>query len=152
MLLLGMIIKDDRTTSEPDAAGELARLCGGLRARSALCGSSASAGAVVPIVRLVAGAVVRGRGGEGHGIPLAVSVTGGNRNDVTQLEPLIDMVPLVRGKRGRPRFRSDALYTDRGYDHDKYWALVRAKGITPTRPSSAGPAASSAGADSETSH
>jgi hypothetical protein len=27
---------------------------------------------------------------EAHGIPLAVSLTGGNRNDVTQLIPLID--------------------------------------------------------------
>nr|WP_143116507.1 IS5 family transposase [Lentzea xinjiangensis] len=69
---------------------------------------------------------------EGHGIPLAVSLTGGNRNDVTQLMPLIDQIPPVRGKRGRPRFRPDALYADRGYDdHDKYRDLVRSKGITP---------------------
>ncbi|NKE63949.1 IS5 family transposase [Lentzea sp. PSKA42] len=68
---------------------------------------------------------------EEHGIPLAVSLTGGNRNDVTQLMPLIDQIPPVRGKRGRPRFRPDALYADRGYDHDKYRALVRDKGITP---------------------
>ncbi|MDX8056194.1 IS5 family transposase [Lentzea sp. BCCO 10_0798] len=68
---------------------------------------------------------------EGHGIPLAVSLTGGNRNDVTQLMPLIDRIPPVRGKRGRPRFRPDAVYADRGYDHDKYRDLVRAKGIRP---------------------
>jgi transposase len=62
---------------------------------------------------------------------LAVSLTGGNRNDVTQLMPLIDKVPSVRGRRGRPRRRPDVLYADRGYDHDKYRRLVRGKGITP---------------------
>ncbi|WP_202919546.1 IS5 family transposase [Saccharothrix deserti] len=68
---------------------------------------------------------------EGHGTPLAVSLTGGNRNDVTQLMPLIEAIPPVRGRRGRPRRRPDALYADRGYDHDKYRRLVRDKGITP---------------------
>src|SRR4029450_1234530 len=37
------------------------------------------------------------------GIPLAWTVTGGNRNDVTQLVPLVERVPPVRGKVGRPR-------------------------------------------------
>jgi hypothetical protein len=59
-----------------------------------------------------------------------VSLTGGNRNDVTQLMPLIEAIPPVRGRRGRPRRRRDALYADRGYDHDKYRAQVRKKGIT----------------------
>ena len=68
---------------------------------------------------------------EAHGIPLAVSLTGGNRNDVTQLMPLIEAIPPVRGRRGRPRQRPDALYADRGYDHDKYRRQVRGKGITP---------------------
>ncbi|MET8953269.1 IS5 family transposase [Streptomyces sp. NPDC004533] len=68
---------------------------------------------------------------EGHGIPLAVSLTGGNRNDVTQLVPLIQAVPPVRGRRGRPRQRPVALYADRGYDHDKYRKQVQALGITP---------------------
>ncbi|WP_221521425.1 IS5 family transposase [Kitasatospora kifunensis] len=68
---------------------------------------------------------------EAHGIPLAVSLTGGNRNDVTQLMPLIQAVPPVRGRRGRPRRRPDRLYADRGYDHDTYRRQVRAVGITP---------------------
>jgi hypothetical protein len=34
-----------------------------------------------------------------------VTLTGGHRNDVTQLMPLIDAVPPVRGKVGRPRRR-----------------------------------------------
>ena len=39
---------------------------------------------------------------EAHGIPLAVSLTGGQRNDVTQLMPLIPAIPPVRGRRGAP--------------------------------------------------
>lgn len=69
--------------------------------------------------------VGRGRTGSEHhlitdatGIPLAVTLTGCNRNDVTQLIPLVQAAPLVRGKRGRPRRRPDVLLADRGYDHD----------------------------------
>lgn len=60
-----------------------------------------------------------------------MSLTGGNRNDVTQLMPLIEAVPPVRGRRGRPRRRPDTIYADRDYDHDKYRKQVRAVGITP---------------------
>jgi hypothetical protein len=35
---------------------------------------------------------------EAHGIPLAVSLTGGQRNDVTQLMPLIAAIPPVRDR------------------------------------------------------
>ena len=66
-----------------------------------------------------------------RGIPLAVTLTGGNRNDVTQLLPLIDKIPPVRGRRGRPRRRPERLYADRGYDYDNYRRELRAKGITP---------------------
>jgi transposase len=68
---------------------------------------------------------------DGGGVPLAVTLTGGNRNDVTQLMPLIEAIPAVRGKRGRPRSRPETVYADRAYDHDKYRKLVRAKGIQP---------------------
>ena len=59
-----------------------------------------------------------------------MSLTGGQRNDVTQLMPLIAAIPPVRGRRGRPRKRPDAVYADRGYDHDKYRRQAREKGIT----------------------
>ena len=77
--------------------------------------------------------VDRGRPGSKHhlicdagGIPLAVSVTGGNRNDVTQLVPLVDAIPPIRGRRGRPRRRQRELFADRGYDHDVYRRQLRA--------------------------
>ncbi|MFD9441900.1 IS5 family transposase [Streptomyces sp. NPDC060006] len=68
---------------------------------------------------------------DGQGIPLAVSLTGGNRNDVTQLLPLLDKIPAVAGRVGRPRRRPDALLADRGYDHDKYRRLLWQRGIRP---------------------
>ncbi|WP_443031765.1 IS5 family transposase [Streptomyces sp. 3211] len=68
---------------------------------------------------------------DGQGIPLAVSLTGGNRNDVTQLIPLLRKIPSVAGLVGWPRNRPDSLLGDRGYDHDKYRRLVWALGIKP---------------------
>ena len=64
-------------------------------------------------------------------MPLAWALTGGNRNDVTQLIPLLDSVPPVRGRVGRPRRRPDRLVADRGYDHDKYRRQLWARGIKP---------------------
>ncbi|MGA5120952.1 IS5 family transposase [Streptomyces pseudogriseolus] len=55
----------------------------------------------------------------------------GNRNDVTQLLPLLDKIPAVAGVVGRPRRRPDMLFADRGYDHDKYRRLLRQRGIRP---------------------
>jgi transposase len=80
--------------------------------------------------------VDRARNGSKHhllvdatGIPLAWTLTGGNRNDVTQLIPLLDRVPPVRGKVGRPRRRPERVTADRGYDHDKYRRQLRERGI-----------------------
>jgi hypothetical protein len=44
---------------------------------------------------------------------LQASLTGGDRNDVTQLMPLIQDIPPVRGRRGRPRRLPDTVYADR---------------------------------------
>lgn len=68
---------------------------------------------------------------DGHGTPLAVLLTGGNRNDVTQLMPLLDAIPPVRGRVGHPRRKPDSLFADRGYDRDIYRDRVRARGIVP---------------------
>src|SRR3954451_23856208 len=68
---------------------------------------------------------------DGGGIPLAWTLTGGNRNDVTQLLELLDRVPPVRGRVGRPRRRPRTLLADRGYDHDKYRRHVWERGVKP---------------------
>ncbi|MFD8812188.1 IS5 family transposase [Streptomyces sp. NPDC059627] len=69
-----------------------------------------------------------------HGIPLAATLTGGNRHDVPQLLPLLpllDAVPPIRGLRGRPRRKPRRLYADRGYDYDKYRRLLWKRGVKP---------------------
>ncbi|MFG2631092.1 IS5 family transposase [Streptomyces sp. NPDC048473] len=66
-----------------------------------------------------------------HGTPPVVSLTGGNRHEVTQLMLLLDALPRIRSLRGRPRRRPRRLFADRGYDFDKYRRLIRARGITP---------------------
>ncbi len=66
-----------------------------------------------------------------HGTPLAVTLTDGNRHDVTQLVPLLDTIPSIRGLRGRHRRRPRRLYADLGYDFDKYRRLLWKRGIKP---------------------
>ena len=46
---------------------------------------------------------------------MRAGLTGGNRNDITEMIPLVDAIPPVRGKRGRPRRRPKRLYGDRAY-------------------------------------
>jgi transposase len=62
---------------------------------------------------------------------LAIRLTGANRNDVTELLPLIDAIPPIVGKPGAPRRRPDALYADRGYDSHKHRMLLWVRGIEP---------------------
>lgn len=68
---------------------------------------------------------------EAHGIPLAVSLSGGQRNDVTQLMPLIAAIPPVRGRRSLPRRRPGRSTPTGAMTNDKYRRQVREKGITP---------------------
>jgi transposase len=58
-------------------------------------------------------------------------VTGANTHDVTQLLPLVEAIPPVRGRRGRPRRRPDRIQADRGYDSEPHRRALRAKRIAP---------------------
>lgn len=71
---------------------------------------------------------------DGNGIPLAIGLGGGNRNDILQLIPLVEAIPPVRGKVGRPRRKPRKLYADRAYDHDRYRRRLRDKAIEPVIP------------------
>ena len=62
---------------------------------------------------------------------MAVILTAANVNDVTQLLPLVDAVPPVRGKRGRPRRRFDRVQGDRGYDSEPHRRQLRRRGSRP---------------------
>lgn len=53
---------------------------------------------------------------DGQGTPLAIQLTGANRNDSRQALPLVDAIPPLLGARGRPRNHPDCVLGDRGYD------------------------------------
>ena len=58
-------------------------------------------------------------------------LTGAHAHDVTQLIPLVQAIPPVRGKRGRPRSRPDQLLADRGYDSQSHRNRLRDMRIQP---------------------
>jgi transposase len=68
---------------------------------------------------------------DAQGIPLASRLTGANRPDVTQLLPLVDAIPPVRGKPGRPRRRPERVQGDRGYDCQPHRRELRGRHIEP---------------------
>jgi transposase len=68
---------------------------------------------------------------DADGTPLAATLTGANRHDVTQLLPLVDAIPAVRGKVGRPRCRPGRMQGDRGYDSEPHRRKLRQRGIEP---------------------
>ena len=65
------------------------------------------------------------------GIPLSVVLTQANRNDITQLLPLLDAVQPVQGKKGRPRKRPQSVQGDRAYDSQGHREELRRRGIKP---------------------
>ena len=62
---------------------------------------------------------------DANGIPFAAIVTGANRHDVTQLLPLVEAIPPIAGRRGRPRKRPDIVQGDRGYDSQPHRIALR---------------------------
>ena len=68
---------------------------------------------------------------DGGGTPLAATVTAANVPDVKQLEPLVDAIPPVRGKPGRPRRRPREVFADRAYDSQPHRRRLRGRGIRP---------------------
>ena len=59
-------------------------------------------------------------------------MTGANRHDVTQLLPLIDAIPQIRGKPGRPLHKPEEVMGDRGYDSDPHRGELAARSIRAT--------------------
>jgi transposase len=68
---------------------------------------------------------------DANGVPLAARLTAANVNDITQLQPLVQAIPALRGKRGRPRRRPKAVQGDRGYDSQAHRRWLRRLGIEP---------------------
>jgi transposase len=71
---------------------------------------------------------------DAEGIPLAAILTGANVHDVTQLEPLLDAIAPVRGKRGRPRSKPASVQADTAYDSAQLRENLLARGIEPIIP------------------
>lgn len=66
---------------------------------------------------------------EAQGIPLAITLTGANVHDVTQAETMVQAIPPIRGRRGRPRQRPQRLVGDKAYDSDPLRQTLKRMGI-----------------------
>ena len=77
---------------------------------------------------------------DGHGRPLVILATPGQRHEVTQLEALLDGGAVKRTRadgrpgRGRPRRRPAKLVADKGYSFPSARRLLRRRGITSVIP------------------
>lgn len=68
---------------------------------------------------------------DGRGTPLKVITTAADVNDVTQTLALVDGIPPVAGRPGRPRRRPEALLGDKGYDSNAHRDELRHRRILP---------------------
>ena len=68
---------------------------------------------------------------DAQGVPLAAMTTAANVNEVTVLLPLVDAIPEVRGRPGRPRRRPERLQGERGFDAQSNRAGLWRRGIQP---------------------
>jgi len=68
---------------------------------------------------------------DGRGVPLAIQLTGANRNDSRQALALVDAIPALQGKHGRPRRRPNCVLGDRGYDAEAIRQDLRDRRIIP---------------------
>ncbi|MFB8083898.1 transposase [Streptomyces sp. NPDC055992] len=68
---------------------------------------------------------------DGRGTPLKVITTAANVNDVTRTLALVDGIPPVAGRTGRPRRRPDALLGDKGYGSNAHRDELRHRRILP---------------------
>ncbi|MFJ4947075.1 transposase [Streptomyces sp. NPDC088760] len=68
---------------------------------------------------------------DGKGTPLHVITTAANVNDVTRTFALVDGIPSVAGRPGRPRKRPEAVLGDKAYDSTAVRGAVRHRRILP---------------------
>src|SRR5699024_2059152 len=66
---------------------------------------------------------------DGHGRPLALVVTGGQRNDGAMLAEVLADIRVPRTGPGRPRTRPDAVVADRAYTSGVNRSMLAARGI-----------------------
>jgi transposase len=112
-----------------------------IRASRAAAGASPGDG---PFVEPADHALGRSRGGygskihlvcDGRGLPMAVTVTAGQRHESTRLEAVMGQVRVPR-RRGRPRCRPRRLAGDKGYSYRRIRRGLRRRrigAVIPTR-------------------
>ena len=61
-------------------------------------------------------------------------MTAANRNDISELAPLVNKLPAVAGKVGHPKRKPDALQGDLAYDSEPHRQGLRQLGIEPVLP------------------
>lgn len=71
---------------------------------------------------------------DAQGIPLAVTGTGANAADITQLLPLVDGIPDLSEEHTNRPTRPEELYADRAYDSEPHREELRHRGIEPKIP------------------
>jgi transposase len=71
---------------------------------------------------------------DGHGTPLAATVTAGQASESMSVEPTLEAVRLPSKGRGRPRTRPRRLAGDKGYSHARIRRYLRRRGIVPVIP------------------
>lgn len=71
---------------------------------------------------------------DGNGLPLAIVVTGGQRNDGAMLGQVLDDIRVLRVSGGRPRTRPDSVAADKAYGSGVNRRMLRARGITAVIP------------------
>src|SRR5215217_2217963 len=71
---------------------------------------------------------------EGGGKPIVAVLTGGERNEQSALEDLLDQGAIRRHGRGRPRLRPRKVAGDKGYSSPTARRRLRQRGIRPVIP------------------
>jgi transposase len=72
---------------------------------------------------------------EGHGKPMVVLATAGQRHEAPMLRRLVEAGAVKRQGRGRPRVRPDAVAGDKGYSYPSVRRYLRGRGIRAVIPS-----------------
>jgi transposase len=76
---------------------------------------------------------------DARGVPLSILVTAANRNDITQLLPLVAAIRPLKGQRGRSRKRPKRILGDRGYDSEPHRRTLKKRAFNPSWPAEAHP-------------
>ena len=66
---------------------------------------------------------------DAQGIPVVARLTAANRNDITQLIALVEGIPPLRGRPGRPLRKPRVVQGDRAYDSQAHRDYFHRRGI-----------------------